>query len=508
MQDHEIPGRILRESREKPVFLLSELFPAANGGEHRRKAMETILNRLKLFGLLTEKTGSDYRITRCDAMPFILSDKERRTLHAYLKSPDVPDQIQVLTGNYIRKKTGKEWQDPITLERIRSAIMMQKGEYWHEGSKKKIRYEKGYRVFAYLAYQFPVYYAQSGHILMMLAEMGLLKEHMTVLDAGSGPGALTLAITDFLGRAGHGTAELFALELSEEQREAYSFLTTGFAENSKQVMVHPVTDGDIRNIDPGILAGNVDLLVFQNVLNEIPDLNLSERAKRVSSLSEVLSPGGIVLIAEPADLTNSVGLRELTCELSRNYGFSVISPCIRGWTKNCRPERCWSFVEKSPVRTTRLMEAVSDNPEGYRFRNTDIKFSFAILSKTCITTSEKPLPGNKKTAPLSSLSLHVGKKININALVMSGDLGNRNTHLWKLCDGSPQKPVYAVLPSYHRSPGNRALYDAPYGQRIRLSGVLVRYNSRHDAYNLLVSRDTRVTIPGEDFNRTRDREPL
>ena len=36
--------------------------------------------------------------------------------------------------------------------------------------------------------RFPVYYAQSGHILMMLAEMGLLKEHMTVLDAGSGPG--------------------------------------------------------------------------------------------------------------------------------------------------------------------------------------------------------------------------------------------------------------------------------------------------------------------------------
>ena len=27
-------------------------------------------------------------------MPFILSDNERGTLHAYLKSPDVPDQIQ------------------------------------------------------------------------------------------------------------------------------------------------------------------------------------------------------------------------------------------------------------------------------------------------------------------------------------------------------------------------------------------------------------------------------
>ena len=181
---------------------------------------------------------------------------------------------------------------------------------------------------------------------------------------------------------------------------------------------------------------------------EIQDLNLSERAKRVSSLSEVLSPGGIVLIAEPADLAElGAGLRTLPCELSRNYGFSVISPCIRGWTKNCRPERCWSFVEKSPVRTTRFMEAVSDNPEGYRFRNTDIKFSFAILSKTCITTSEKPLPGDKKLRHCQSFPA-CRKKIDINALVMSGGLGNQNTHLWKLCDRICHRNRYML--SCHR----------------------------------------------------------
>jgi SAM-dependent methyltransferase len=501
MQDHDISGKILVASREKRVFFLSELYPGGIIQESARRGIENALPRMRAFGLRIEKSGNDYRIERGDPVPFVLSEKERAKLKMFLERPEIPDKIQMLTGNYIRKKTGKEWQDPVTLERIRSSVMMQKGEYWKEGPKKKVRYEKGYRIFAYLAYQFPVYYTQSEHLLFMLAEQGLLKEHMAVLDAGSGPGATTLAITDFLGRAGHGTAEIFALELSEEQREAYAYLTSGFSEGSKSVVVHPVTAGDIRNIDREALPREIDLLVFQNVLNEISELTIPGRAQLVANLSDVLSSTGIVLLVEPADLANSVGLRELAGELSQKHGFSVISPCPRGGTRTCRPEHCWSFVEKSPVRPTRLMEAVSEHPEYYRYLNTDIKYSFAVLRKSQLNSASEPLPCDRKTAPLSSLSRHVGKKINVCGAVMSGDLGNSRTHLWKLCDGSPQKPVYLVLPSYNSAPGNKGLGNILYGQRIRLSGVLVRYNSGHDSYNLLVTRDTRVSITQESNKR-------
>jgi len=494
MQDNKILGRILRTSRETPVFLLSELYPPGSGGEPDRKHVESIMSRLRLFGMLVENKGADYRITRRSPLRFTLSEKDRVIMQSFLERPEVPDKLQMLVGDYIRKKTGKEWQHPLTLERIRSAVMMQKGEYWHEGTRKKIVYNKGYQVFAYLAYQFPVYYIQFYHIFLMLAESGLLNDHMTILDAGSGPGATTLAITDFLRRTGHGTADIYAIELSEEQREAYTFLTSGFSRGIKQVNINPVIEGDISNIDKETLPRDVDLLVFQNVLNEMSDLNPADRATLVNNLSEVLSPNGIALIVEPADLSNSVGLRELAGELSRRYGFIVISPCIPGWTRSCRPERCWSFVEKSPVRPTRLMDAVSDHPESYRFRNTDIKYSYAVLSKDPKKARREYLHSDKKTAPLSSLSRHIGKKINVCAAVMSGDLGNSRTHLWKLCDGSPQKPVYAVMPSYHGSPGNLVLRTASYGQVIRLSGVLVRYNDQHDSYNLLVNRDTRVDI--------------
>ena len=75
---------------------------------------------------------------------------------------------------------------------------------------------------------------------------------------------------------------------------------------------------------------------------------------------------------------------------------------------------------------------------------------------------------------------------------MSGDLGNAKTHLWKLCDGTPQKPVYGVMPSYHLSSENEYIMKAGYGELVDISGVLVRYNPQHDSYNLLITRATRI----------------
>jgi hypothetical protein len=78
---------------------------------------------------------------------------------------------------------------------------------------------------------------------------------------------------------------------------------------------------------------------------------------------------------------------------------------------------------------------------------------------------------------------------------MSGELGDAKNHLFKICDGTAKTPVYAVLPSYHATPENEALRTAPYGAVLEMRGVLVRYNKEHDAYNLLVSRNTEIRMP-------------
>jgi hypothetical protein len=64
--------------------------------------------------------------------------------------------------------------------------------------------------------------------------------------------------------------------------------------------------------------------------------------------------------------------------------------------------------------------------------------------------------------------------------------------MFRVCDGSCEKPVFAVLPAYHVTPENQAIVDVPYGTILALEGILVRYNPAHDAYNLFVSRNTGI----------------
>jgi hypothetical protein len=143
------------------------------------------------------------------------------------------------------------------------------------------------------------------------------------------------------------------------------------------------------------------------------------------------------------------------------------------------------------------MEMVASCKEAYRFLNTDIKYSYAVLKRgPSSAIPDYPKGMRKKAATLSTLSRHVDRRINVGAAVMSGDLGNIKTHLWKLCDGTPQKPVYAVMPSYHLSSENEYIMKAGYTEQVDLSGVLVRYNPNHDSYNLLITRATRIKPSG------------
>jgi aspartyl/asparaginyl-tRNA synthetase len=115
-----------------------------------------------------------------------------------------------------------------------------------------------------------------------------------------------------------------------------------------------------------------------------------------------------------------------------------------------------------------------------------------VLRHDKLSREKYRVPEKAKFARLSKMKDHVSKHINVVAAVMSGDLGDEKDHVFKLCDGTSAKQVYAVMPEYHASPENEALLKATYGQVVEIYGVLVRYNKDYDAYNLLVTRNTVV----------------
>ncbi|MEN6611203.1 MAG: hypothetical protein ABFC24_10180 [Methanoregulaceae archaeon] len=419
-------------------------------------------------------------------------DAERR-LAAFLAHPHLPSALEDLVFQYIGRKVQKPWNDPQVLNRIRNAVIFQKGRYWDERPGRGIPYGKAYRTFGYLAYHMPAYFVQTEHILADLARQGLLRPEMKILDVGTGPGVVPLAITDFYRRVADPNVKIVinAIERDEEHLEAYRHLVPGFAAGVPGITISPPVIADIKTLSPDIIPPGIDLMIFSNVLNELRDLDIPAKADIVMRLAGRLSPEGTFLITEPADKINSPGLRILSLAL-KERGLFISSPCSFIWGTGCSPESCWSFEEKPPLAPPDLMRAVAAGDEPYRFLNTDIKFSSVILRKDGIAGNGFHVPTHAKFARFSSLHHHTGRKVHVIGSVMSGELGNAKNHVIKICDGTAKIPVFAILPEYHRTAQNSDLLTAGYGTIVQIRNVLVRFNAKENAFNLFVNRETEV----------------
>jgi len=319
---------------------------------------------------------------------------------------------------------------------------------------------------------------------------------MRILDLGTGPGVVPLAVIDLLGRLGNGSAEVYAVERSEEHLEAYNALVpAAAAARGNAVRVKKPIRADIGALESGDLPDQIDLMVFSNVLNELRHLDIDRRADLVAGLAERLAPDGTIIIVEPADLANSTAMRQ-TVRAIADRGLAIHSPCsfIRGTA--CNPARCWTFEQKGDIRPTRLMERLAAGRDGYRFMNVDIKYSSALLRKDAKTQHAYRVPPGAKFARLSHLRRHLDRKINVVAALISGNLGDNRTKVYKVCDGTPADPTYAVVPATLRGTNRDALEGLSYGEIVRLYGVLVRFNRDHGAYNLVILPGTRIEPVG------------
>jgi hypothetical protein len=158
MLDQDVFSKIIDISKEKTTFMLSEIIPDVEGakkGSHTLEIVEKIQKKLPGLGLSIKKVGNDYEIsthsTGEENKKLTLASDDKKRFSRFFEEPKVPRPLDELMREYISKKTGKHWDDPVILERIRQAVIAQKGDYWREGQKKKVQYEQGYRIFAYLA---------------------------------------------------------------------------------------------------------------------------------------------------------------------------------------------------------------------------------------------------------------------------------------------------------------------------------------------------------------------
>lgn len=476
----------------RPSFLLSEIVPYLDTPLPVDELHRALVPELPRLGLTATRRGGDFEIHKLlPASPWVPDNSERERTLKFLERRELPGDLSAAIENYIARKVGKPWDDPVTLERLRKAITSQKDDYWKPLYKRSLQYTKGYSVLGYLAYHFPVYFMQTEHLLARLADEGYLKKSMTILDAGTGPGVVPLAIADFLSRIEGAKASVYSIERSEEHVEAFLYLRDAFVPRGGTVSVKPPVKADLLEPLPKSLPERFDLIVLSNVLGELADRAEDPREGIIRKFAERLAPGGAILIVEPADEVNSTRMRTFAAGLE-SAGLAVHSPCPFFRGTPCNAPRCWSFATAPAIRATRLMETLARCDEPYRFYNTDIKYSYAVLRHAGMMREGFRLPRGAKFLQLSKLPQHTGKRVNTLVAKMSGELGNAKNHVFKVCDGTAKSPVFAVLPAFHRTPTNELLLTAAYGSVLELRGVLVRHNPSHNAFNLLVSRNTEV----------------
>jgi SAM-dependent methyltransferase len=324
----------------KPAFLLSEIAVYLDEPLTIGQMYTALQPHLVELGLIAKKTGEDYTISRfLPSPPFILTAAEETRIDAYLPLCTLPPALETSIERYIASKTGKDWTDPVILERLCHAIVAQKDDYWKPTNKRSLQYTKGYSVFGYLAYHFPVYFMQTRHMLAELAREGLLKREMTILDLGSGPGVIPLAIADFWTCLDTARPTVVPVERSKEHIEAFNALSRSVVTQESPVTIEPPREADITDPEHIPLPERVDLMVFSNVLNELAGLPVAARADLVMKYAERLAPDGTILIIEPAEEATSTGLRVLSLALKKR-GLSIYAPCTFVWGTNCTPDRC------------------------------------------------------------------------------------------------------------------------------------------------------------------------
>ena len=417
-------------------------------------------------------------------------------LEGLLKNPVLPLRIEKLVSSYIERACGKNWNTSDTARLIRENIVSQKEEYWKgEGGA-------GYpkiRIISYLLYHFPVYFCQYQHLLLELFKGGLLFNKMRIIDAGSGPGTITLSTIDFFrklqdvySRNNMDIKLSIRIESIEQELEnilCYKELCENYLSGGgANIIIGEPVRSPIETVPVPLDA---DLIVFSNVLAELKSMP-PERATVVERIASG-SRDPTLIIIEPADLDNSKALLVTQQALVRR-DFNVYSPCSFIWGKMCSGDNCWSFKEQGNITAPDFMKKIADTVDPYRYINTDMKFSYVILRKDGASKHDYRAKG--KFMALSNLKKHIEKHINVAASVMSGNLGNEKTFVFKICDGTAREPCYAMMPVYHISENNRELLEAGYGDIVEIFDVLVRQNKEQSSINLLVTRNTIVRLAG------------
>jgi ribosomal protein RSM22 (predicted rRNA methylase) len=229
---------------------------------------------------------------------------------------------------------------------------------------------------AYLLFYWPVSYLQARGILSELP-----RRPRSALDLGSGPGPVAFAALDA------GAAEVLAADRSARALAAARKLAGAVGEPLATREWDPRRPGSIAALAPG---RTFDLVTLGHVVNELfqGEGAAERRAALLEEAAGLLSPGGSVVVIEPALRETSRALLEVRDRLVAR-GFAVRAPCLfRGACPALVRPTDWCHAER-PVEVPRLVDEIGRRAG---LRKEAVKMSYLVLAPAGEAWREPP-PG-------------------------------------------------------------------------------------------------------------------
>jgi ubiquinone/menaquinone biosynthesis C-methylase UbiE len=134
-----------------------------------------------------------------------------------------------------------------------------------------------------------------------------VKEGMTVLDLGCGPGFFTIDIAQMVGKSGR----VIACDLQEGMLQKIRTKIHG-TELEERITLHQCQETRIG------VSGNVDFVLAFYMVHEIPN-----QGKFFSEISALLKPHGQVLVVEPPFHVSKNAFEE-TIKIAIDSGFAAV----------------------------------------------------------------------------------------------------------------------------------------------------------------------------------------
>jgi ribosomal protein RSM22 (predicted rRNA methylase) len=244
---------------------------------------------------------------------------------------------------------------------------------------------------AYLSYYLP---ANIFKIHLPLRELSLhptnilSKEHLRILDIGSGPGSATLGVLEFFSRYEKKPVLEFtaADRVVENLKDAAGFFTSYQERCRIHASLHTMRTS-IENLEL-LLKGHHDLIILSNVLNELFRDDEERIVRRIDILNKImkryLEPDGSCIIIEPA-LHNTTREMLLVRDGLLAQGIHVYSPCLM--SENCPAlvnpkDWCHEDVPWEPPATIKELDKLAG------LRKDSLKFSYVVLRKDSLSIAD------------------------------------------------------------------------------------------------------------------------